>query len=82
MGRMKADFTEVSETRKHLSFEVPSDVVEAEIDRVAQTYTRTARVPAVGAIRVSPVIGSPTVTPGAGQAIESMSCRAPRPGGS
>lgn len=45
MGRMKADFTEVSETRKHLSFEVPPDVVEAEIDRVAQGYTRTARVP-------------------------------------
>ena len=28
---MKTEFTEVSETRKHLTFEVPSDVVEAEI---------------------------------------------------
>ena len=42
---MKAEFTEVSETRKHLSFEVPSDVVEAEIERVAKTYTQSARVP-------------------------------------
>jgi len=45
MSPMKAEFTEVSDTRKHLSFEVPSDVVEAEIDRVALTYSRTARVP-------------------------------------
>jgi trigger factor len=42
---MKAEFTEVSETRKHLSFEVPPEVVETEIERVAKGYTRTARVP-------------------------------------
>ncbi len=42
---MKTEFTEVSETRKHLSFEVPQDVVESEIARVAQQYARTARVP-------------------------------------
>lgn len=42
---MKTEFTEVSETRKHLSFEVPPDVVEVEIDRVARNYTRSARVP-------------------------------------
>jgi len=42
---MKTEFTEVSETRKHLSFEIPPDVVEAEITRVAQGYARTARVP-------------------------------------
>jgi trigger factor len=45
MFLMKTEFTEVSETRKQLSFEVPPDVVEVEIDRVAQSYTRTARVP-------------------------------------
>src|SRR5262245_3547098 len=45
MLTMKAEFTEVSETRKHLSFEVPPDVVEAEIARVAKTYTQSARVP-------------------------------------
>jgi trigger factor len=42
---MKTEFTEVSETRKNLSFEVPSDVVTAAIERVAKGYTRTARVP-------------------------------------
>jgi trigger factor len=42
---MKTEFTEVSETRKQLSFEVPPDVVEAEIDRVAKHYTQSARVP-------------------------------------
>ncbi len=42
---MKTEFTEVSETRKQLSFEVPPDVVEVEIDRVAKSYSRTARVP-------------------------------------
>jgi trigger factor len=45
MVSMKTEFTEVSETRKHLTFEIPPDVVEAEIDRVAKGYTRTARVP-------------------------------------
>ena len=42
---MKTEFTEVSETRKHLTFEVPPDVVEAEIARVAKGYSRSAKVP-------------------------------------
>ena len=42
---MKTEFTEVSETRKHLSFEIPAEAVDAEIARVAQAYTRSARVP-------------------------------------
>lgn len=45
MLEMKTEFTEVSETRKHFSFEVPTDVVEAEIARVAQRYAKSARVP-------------------------------------
>lgn len=45
MSGMKTEFTEVSETRKHLTFEVPTDVVEEAIERVAQTYRRSARVP-------------------------------------
>jgi trigger factor len=45
MALMKTEFTEVSETRKQIAFEVPPDVVEAEIARVAQDYTRSARVP-------------------------------------
>ena len=42
---MKTEFTDVSETRKHLSFEIPPEVVDAEIDRVAKGYSRTARIP-------------------------------------
>jgi trigger factor len=42
---MKTEFTEVSDTRKNLSFEIPSDVLDAEIDRVARGYSRTAKVP-------------------------------------
>ncbi len=45
METMKAELTEVSETRKHLSFEIPHDVVEAEIARVALSYSKSARVP-------------------------------------
>ena len=42
---MKTDVTEVSETRRQLSFEIPSEVVEQEIDRVARGYSKSARVP-------------------------------------
>ena len=53
---MKTEFTEVTETRKHLSFEVPPDVVDAEIERVAKGYTRTrarAGIPAGQGARVA-----------------------------
>jgi trigger factor len=42
---VKTEFTEVSETRKHLTFEVPPDVVDEAIDRVARGYSRSAKVP-------------------------------------
>jgi trigger factor len=42
---MKTEFVDVTETRKHISFEIPSDVVDAEIDRIAHDYMRQARVP-------------------------------------
>jgi trigger factor len=42
---MKTEFTEVSETRKHLSFEIPSDIVEAEIGRVTKGYSKQAKIP-------------------------------------
>lgn len=54
MSLMKTEFTDVSETRKHLSFEVPPDVVTAEIDRVAQDYSRSARVPGFRPGKVPP----------------------------
>ena len=37
---MKTEFTDVSETRKHVTFEVEPDVVAAEIARVATGYTQ------------------------------------------
>jgi len=42
---MKTEFTDVSETRKTLAIEIPSDVVDAEINRVARGYTKQARLP-------------------------------------
>jgi trigger factor len=42
---MKTEFTDVSDTRKHLTFEIPPEVVDAEIARVASGYSRTARIP-------------------------------------
>lgn len=42
---MKTEFTEVSETRKHLSFEIPAEELDAAIEKVAKGYSRTAKVP-------------------------------------
>src|SRR5260221_2524999 len=42
---MKTEFADVNETRKNLRVEIPSDVVDAEIDRIAKDYSRKARIP-------------------------------------
>lgn len=42
---MKTELTEVSETRKHLTFEIPTDEVETEISRMTEAYGRSARIP-------------------------------------
>src|SRR5688572_22220358 len=42
---MKTEFTDLSETRKTLTIEIPSDVVAAEINRVAKGYSKQARIP-------------------------------------
>src|SRR5262245_23868593 len=42
---MKTEFIDVNETRKNMRVEIPSDVVDAEIERVARGYSRTVRVP-------------------------------------
>ena len=44
---MKTEFVDVNETRKNVRVEIPSDVVDAEIDRVARDYSRKARDPRV-----------------------------------
>jgi trigger factor len=42
---MKTDLVDVNETRKDLRVEIPSDIVDAHIARVAQHYSRKARIP-------------------------------------
>src|SRR4051795_5803518 len=42
---MKTEFEDVNETRKTVRVEIPSDAVDAEINRVARDYSRKARVP-------------------------------------
>src|ERR1700704_3143648 len=42
---MKTDLVDVNETRKNLRVEIPSEVVDAEIARVASAYSRRAKIP-------------------------------------
>jgi trigger factor len=42
---MKTEFVDVNETRKNVRVEIPSTVVDAEIDRIARDYSRKARIP-------------------------------------
>jgi trigger factor len=42
---MKTEFADVNATRKTVRVEIPTDVVNTEIDRVARDYSRKARVP-------------------------------------
>lgn len=56
MSLMKTDLSEVSETRKHLSFEIPTEAVEVEIERVTRNYSRSARVPGFRPGKVPPKV--------------------------
>ena len=42
---MKTDLVDVSETQKTLTIEIPSEVVDAEINRIARDLSRQARLP-------------------------------------
>jgi trigger factor len=42
---MKTEFTDVTATQKTITIEIPVDVVDAEINRIAKGYTRQARIP-------------------------------------
>src|SRR5437868_1157175 len=42
---MKAEFTDVNDTQKTLKVEIPTDIVNAGIDRIARDYSKKARVP-------------------------------------
>ena len=42
---MKTEFQDITETQKRLTIEIPSDVVDREIDRITKGYSRQARLP-------------------------------------
>jgi trigger factor len=42
---MKTEFVDVNDTRKNVRVEIPSAVVDGEIDRIAQDYAKKARIP-------------------------------------
>ena len=42
---MKTEFTDVSETQTTLTIESPSDIVDAEINKIAKDYSKQARLP-------------------------------------
>ena len=53
---MKTDFVDLSETKKSVAVEIPSDVVDAQIDRVARSYSRQARIPGFRQGKVPPTL--------------------------
>jgi trigger factor len=42
---MKTEFADVNDTRKTVRVEIPTDIVNGEIDRIARDYSRKARIP-------------------------------------
>lgn len=42
---MKVEYTDVSETQKSLTVEIPSDIVDQEVERVTRDYARSLRLP-------------------------------------
>jgi trigger factor len=53
---MKTEFINVSDTQKNLVVEIPSTIVDAEIDKVARDYSRAARVPGFRPGKVPPKV--------------------------
>jgi trigger factor len=53
---MKSELVDVSETRKNLTIEIPSEVVDAEIAKVASRYGKSARIPGFRPGKVPPKV--------------------------
>src|ERR1044072_7342141 len=53
---MKTEFIDVNETRKNLVVEIPSTEVDAEIDKVARDYGKSARIPGFRPGKVPPKV--------------------------
>jgi trigger factor len=53
---MKTDFVDLTETKKSVAVEIPSDIVDAQIERVARSYSRQARIPGFRQGKVPPTL--------------------------
>ena len=53
---MKTEFADLSETRKSVAVEIPSEIVDAQIDSVARSYSRQARIPGFRQGKVPPTL--------------------------
>jgi trigger factor len=53
---VKTEFADLSETKKSVAVEIPSDIVDAEINRVARSYSRQARIPGFRQGKVPPTL--------------------------
>ncbi len=53
---MKTEFADLSETKKTVAVEIPSDIVDAQIERVARSYSRQARIPGFRQGKVPPTL--------------------------
>jgi len=53
---VKTEFADLTETKKSVAVEIPSDIVDAQIDRVARSYSRQARIPGFRQGKVPPTL--------------------------
>src|SRR5919109_2810713 len=53
---MKTEFIDLSDTQKNLVVEIPSTIVDAEIDKVARDYSKAARIPGFRPGKVPPKV--------------------------
>ena len=53
---MKTEFADLTETKKTVAVEIPSDIVDAQIERVARSYSRQARIPGFRQGKVPPTL--------------------------
>jgi trigger factor len=53
---MKTELTDINETQKTIRIEIPTEVVDAEINRIARDYTKQARIPGFRPGKVPPTL--------------------------